>query len=322
MTVRLLSWAPEYGTAMQAVQDQDADERADPTVEGRWEAVEADPAHRPETIQIIDGVRRTEAHALDEDQAGAPLHALFGTIATGGVRCDASGARVIESSITVRRLYLQQIGGAPRDIPIEPGITYVGSQHEGDTPNHLVSVLTAKMREDEAILAERLVADDPGALTLMDGPLARSYPRRELVGLVKRIHTWYLDQEHRALLSTLRVGQRTPIFRISRPDAGKDRYSWFLQLADLGSGFHPYSSLARLEAPGELPVAEAVRMADQCAAALPRLASSPARDPRAPQNLTPVGALEARLTHRLGSGLRTRRRLAAVLGQAPEAIIA
>ena len=43
------------------------------------------------------------------------------------------------------------------------------------------------------------------------------------------------------------------------------------------------------------------------ARSLPRFASDPVRDPRAPQNLYPVGALEARLRHRLGDPLLIRR---------------
>lgn len=51
----------------------------------------------------------------------------------------------------------------------------------------------------------------------------------------------------------------------------------------------------------ELGLPEATRIADLVACHLPRYAGRPGVDPRAPQNLTPVGALETRLKHRLGS---------------------
>lgn len=66
----------------------------------------------------------------------------------------------------------------------------------------------------------------------------------------------------------------------------------------------------------------AIALADQSTLALPPLASSPIRDPRAPQNLTPVGALEAVLTHRLGDRRWLRRLLAASVGEGADAVAA
>jgi hypothetical protein len=54
-------------------------------------------------------------------------------------------------------------------------------------------------------------------------------------------------------------------------------------------------------------VAEASELADRSARELPRFASDAARDPRAPQNLLPVGGLESRLKHLLGDPLVLRR---------------
>jgi hypothetical protein len=45
---------------------------------------------------------------------------------------------------------------------------------------------------------------------------------------------------------------------------------------------------------------EAARLADAATRAVTRFASSPIKDPRAPQNLVPVGGLERHLRHRLG----------------------
>ena len=54
-------------------------------------------------------------------------------------------------------------------------------------------------------------------------------------------------------------------------------------------------------------------IADRSAALLPVVASEPHLDPRAPQNLVPIGALERQLRHRMGDpGLVYRALRAAV----------
>ena len=58
--------------------------------------------------------------------------------------------------------------------------------------------------------------------------------------------------------------------------------------------------MVRLECSADLPVPEVVRLADLSALLLPPLASSPHKDPRAPQNLVPIGGLERELRRRLG----------------------
>ena len=65
----------------------------------------------------------------------------------------------------------------------------------------------------------------------------------------------------------------------------------------------------RCEASGDLTAAEAVARADQVTATLPRFASQPHNDPRAPQNLHPIAGLERELKRRLGDPLRLERAL-------------
>ncbi|MDQ4095419.1 MAG: hypothetical protein M3174_04335, partial [Actinomycetota bacterium] len=57
----------------------------------------------------------------------------------------------------------------------------------------------------------------------------------------------------------------------------------------------------------------AAEIADIVACHLPTFAGRPGVDPRAPQNLTPVGALEQRLKHRLGNSTFVNRALTAHL---------
>ena len=71
----------------------------------------------------------------------------------------------------------------------------------------------------------------------------------------------------------------------------------------------------RLETWATMPVAQAARLADECARTLPHLAGSPIRDPRAPQNLTPVSGLEGWLRRLLGNRELLRRYIAVALAE-------
>ena len=333
MPLRLLPWAPEYGTAMQFDADDDAagpSVAVDATVE-RPDWVAVDPAGEPPlALQVVDGVRRAEAHAMDDGPDGEPLLGLFASFAVGVVRClsprggGAGAASVAEDRIRVERRYFQS-GGDPLDRGVVAGtstLTFRAETPPGATSaNALVSALNDAMLDEEAKLAQEISRDE-STLTLVDGPLSRvRAPGRRTVGYVKRIHNWYVDGDRRRLLPLLATGQRTPVMRLVS-DGGQERYSWFLRMADLGRRFHPLGAVMRLEAPGALPPSEAIALADQSSLALPPLASSPVRDPRAPQNLTPVGALESVLTRRMGDRLWLRRALLSAVGEGADAVAA
>src|SRR4051794_25115712 len=110
MALRLLPWSPEYGTGMQfeaeGARGDTAEERPPiEFVEHRpWEAV-TPTAPRPAAIQIVDGVRRAEAHAMDETPEGALVLGLFGSYAVGVVRCEGR-ARILDDEFRVERRYL------------------------------------------------------------------------------------------------------------------------------------------------------------------------------------------------------------------------
>ena len=75
--------------------------------------------------------------------------------------------------------------------------------------------------------------------------------------------------------------------------------SWYLRLP--GPAGEPWAGVVRCEANGTLGDGRRAALADVVAAPLlPRFASVPHKDPRAPQNLSPIGALERLLRHRLG----------------------
>jgi hypothetical protein len=150
------------------------------------------------------------------------------------------------------------------------------------------------MRQAEGYLAEELGED--GCLVIVDGPL--NYVRsRDLpvVGYVKTHHRPLLDPPHHSRLTGLKPGERTSLFAL-----GDDRYSCYLRLAPVRPFSGPWAGIVRIEIPQSSGQRLAVETADRVAALVPRFAGVPHRDPRAPQNLQPVGALESHLRHRLG----------------------
>jgi hypothetical protein len=87
-----------------------------------------------------------------------------------------------------------------------------------------------------------------------------------------------------------------------------------VRLAPIDDG-HTWSGLVRCEASAHLPLDTVRTIADRAAALLPLVASQAHLDPRAPQNLVPIGALERDLRHRMGDpGLVYRALRAAVAG--------
>ena len=360
MSLRLLPWAPEYGSGLQAEPDPASAGPApevDAAIEGPW-TPRSPRAEPPAVVQIVDGVRRVEAHAIEDLASGDSAFGLFGSYAVGAVRCEAGRAHIPggERELRVRRRYLQAGGSASADagisadtgfstdtaistdtatdVGVRPGDLADREVRAGNTvlrfraeraaragvPNDLVAALNRLMLDEEARLAEEL-SEDATALTIVDGPLRLRAPGPRVVGYIKRTYRWYLGPTELALLERLAVGQRTPLFHISEGSSEvvripRERLAWYLRIADLGRQFHHLAGVVRLEVPGGLPVAAAAVLADQTALALPRLASSPVRDPRAPQNLTPVGALEDVLTRRLGDRRWIRRQIGAAMHRA------
>jgi hypothetical protein len=166
-----------------------------------------------------------------------------------------------------------------------------------DTPTGLRRALQRLMLDREQDLAARLARD---ALVFADGPLHLGGDSRALVvGVVKRMVTAYLEGSEEALLAGLEPGQRTPLFGLG--NGVIDRYAWYIRLVPRMGAWHEFAGLVRCEVRMAVGLDAARRIADVVARHLPRYAGRPGIDPRAPQNLTPVGALEARLKHRLGS---------------------
>lgn len=295
MRMYVEGWSPEYGSPMETEQAlAPSSEDVDYSVEqgGTWEPVlgSTDPAGR---IAFVDGVERVDAR-VTFDGDGAPVAGLCGSFGVGAVVWDRSIPRSEFAHLDVTRLVVQS-GGLHIPMPeVGMGLEYETVSVEGDDPALLVRALHERMRSAEASLAAALA--DSGLFVVADGPISELHPRT-VIGMIKAHHAQYLDEAHLPIVSELEPGLRTPLFLIR---SGKfSKYSWYQRLARLAGG-HSWSGVVRCVAPEAVGFSEAKNMANDAATLLPLVASEPHIDPRAPQNLVPIGALEKELRRGLG----------------------
>jgi uncharacterized protein len=309
-TLRLDPWAPEFEGMVQVGDDLEpasVDVRVERAV---WEAVRPERVPVAARIAFVDGVRRIERRLIVAEGE----HRFFGLLGSFGV-----GAVSVDSSARVGHEMTGRVlvtGGGfqarPFDATVDGRLTLRFEPHsepEND-PATPIEGLQMAMRRNEAGLAERLSAEVD--VVFQDGPLTflTAAARGPVVGFVKRLLRNYLDPSAQALLPRLAVGERTPVFLIGGRDP---RYSWYLRIAYGRAIESELTGVARLEAPAARGLAEARQLADLSARVLPRFASDSAHDPRAPQNLYPIGGLEARLKHRLGDPAVVRHAIEAQL---------
>jgi hypothetical protein len=299
-------WSPDYESPVRMEGAEPvASGEVDPTVEtGDWHAIRPAEFTGYRRLYFADGVRRVEARVLAKADDGKLIHGIFAGV---GVGCVASEqGRATYDCIEIRR-YLILGGGKRKSERVSVGtqtLVFEGTSSPGDVPDDLINCLQNLMREREAELAESRLG--PGSCVFADGPLNYfSAATDALVGVVKRIYLPYLDARHFALVGELTMGERTPLFSIR--DGKYDRYSWFQRLATPRAMEHSLAGIVRLEVRAALGLDQAAELANFSAVRLPRFASTAVRDPRAPQNLVPVGALEQELRHRLGDVITIRR---------------
>jgi hypothetical protein len=247
-------------------------------------------------IAFVDGVRRVDARLLMDDQVAGPIPGICGSFAVGATTWHRVERRSEVSHVTVER-WAVLAGGHADELPaadLEP--PYRSTTTPSDDPSHLVKELHTRMRRAEGELASSIAA---GSFVVADGPLNKPLAPLPVVGYIKTHRVTYLPAEQNAVIAELAPGQRTPLFTVAsdRPDVC--RYSWYVRLAMLRGG-HSWTGIVRCEASGRLAKDEVRTIADRTAALLPIVGSEPHIDPRAPQNLVPIGALERELRHRMG----------------------
>jgi hypothetical protein len=298
------SWAPDFGAAGDGAGLGDSDAEVDVSVEvpaSDWSPLSpvATPAS---SLLFVDGVQRIDARIWVSPVA--PELARLGVCASwaaGAVRCDGR-AEVV--AVDVRRGVL-----CPGD-DVEPIVTRHGTYQprppaRTSAGDPLHEALGQARGDLEARVAIEAASATPADLVVVDGPLGDRRHIPGAIGYVKAHHVSYLPAALQAVQAALRAGQRTPLFRIG---GRRFRYSWYLRLPTESTS-HAGAGMVRCEAAGELSVPEAVALADRATVTLPRFASRPHQDPRAPQNLHPIAGLERRLRHCLGDATLLERAL-------------
>jgi hypothetical protein len=293
-------WDPGYGMAYgeemtaDGMQESSAELQLDLELPpGEWRPLTADPAIPvPDTILFLDGVRRIDARVWVHGRDPQPAQGIAASYAAGLVRCN--GAATISSVAVERGLFTAAPDAS--DLDSRHG-TYPARRAAGPGMDKLSLALQQRRSDTEVQLAMLFRKEHPDAddLLFVDGPLRGRTHLDRTIGFIKTHHTTYLPPEQAAVVGALEAGQRTPAFTMG---TSWRRSSWYLRLP--GSSGAPWSGVVRLECSADLPVPEVIRLADLSAVLLPPLASSPHKDPRAPQNLVPIGGLERELRRRLG----------------------
>jgi hypothetical protein len=259
------------------------------------------PEPPAQTLAFVDGVRRGEAslyqrhpttHQIARGVAGA--HACGCVLTSPGARPEFGEQRI-------SRLVVWG-SGLSADLPdVAGGWRWKSVSVADGAPDTPLKDIQARMRQEEGRLAEDLAR--AGHLVIVDGPLtyvrSRDIP---VVGYVKTHYRTLLEPEDHARIPELGPGQRSSLFAL-----GDDRYSCYVRLTQPTPWSGPWAGIVRLEIPQSSGLDAAIDLANRVAGAIPRFAGVPHVDPRAPQNLQPVGALETRLKHQLGDlGLAQR----------------
>ena len=312
LSLRIDPWSPEYESSLQFGEDADRQlPRVDPFVErheGDWAPVPGREGERPDPIAFVDGVQHVVARVVAQE-GEAVAWGLLASVAVGTAYCRSDGATVTAEP-PLRVLALSDgVSGGPfglqsGQLRLEFAVT------SGSRPGYegAHEALGGFRNDHEEKLARRL-GEDGLPLIVVDGRLrgqmaSSAHGGSPTVGLVKTHHVRYLPDPLWAMLENLPAGQRTPLFLIEQR---VPLYSWYLRLGERRPIEHGLAGVVRLETVASAGHDEAVRLADLTAAHLPSFASTAPWDPRAPQNLFPLSALERRLRHELGDPLWIRR---------------
>lgn len=307
MRITLDPWRSDYGGQFTTPYEVDSEDTSAQALgkqveDGPWQPKPPQPATLPQMTAIVDGVMRVDAPAFVSSEERRFL-ALFGSYAAGAV--------VLNHTVEIReervdRLFVVGSGQSGPDVPIQAGtgnhapLMYRHVSSPDVASDALRESLMSEMRQAEIDIARRL--SGPNQLILADGNLTFLGDSSSVVGVIKTIQRMYLSPKDAVILEKLAPGERTPLFHFSGSSRrrGFEVFSCYLRLSAPRPIEHPFAGLVRLEVKVGLGIQKAVTLLDQAAAKVLALASRAPKDPRAPQNLIPVGGLERRLRHKLG----------------------
>ncbi|NNF65569.1 MAG: hypothetical protein HKN07_15105 [Acidimicrobiia bacterium] len=305
-------WAPDYGSPLETDEDFTPPPGSvidDAEVAGPWHPIDGHD-DGVEVVVFVDGVRRVDAY-LTVDRELGPVPGLCGSLAVGAVRWDRRVPRSTVTDVEVQRLAVFT-NGLATDVPIAgPQLAYTTHAVHDPDPAVLIRHFHEQMRRAEARLAERLAAE--GLFVVADGPI-NDLSATEKVGYIKTHRVTYLPAERAGIIARLGPGQRSPLFTIGQATSQFPKYSWYVRLAVLPNG-HSWTGIVRCEASTKLGVAKAAVLANRTAALLPLVASEAHVDPRAPQNLVPISALEKEMRRYMGDPKFIHRALQAAVAR-------
>jgi len=289
------SWSPDYGSPFESDASLAEPERVDESVEvsARWEPI-AGVDDGIDRIAFVDGVRRVDAR-LTLDESPSPIPGICGSYAVGAVVWDRTIPRSEVSDVRVDRLAVFGAGkGAPIPV-VSPELSYRCESVPDTDPAALITRFHGAMRRAEGELSEELAKG--GLFVVSDGPI-NDMAATDKVGFIKSHRAPYLSAERSEVIGRLGSGERTPLFLIGKGGT-YERYSWYFRIADLAGG-HSWTGVVRGEVSAALEASRAAAIASRTTAIIPAVASESHIDPRAPQNLVPIAALERELRRRLG----------------------
>ena len=317
---RLEPWSTDYQPPIDIEELSSSESEVDPNVEevdwSNFCKTRVQP-ELPQRLIFIDGRRRMDA-ALVGGSGNTINYGVFGTIAVGAVIVDR-----ITYTANCTNFYIGRILGfgggqeAPETsipCPFGSGAELVYKPvkpYIENNPEIRKNLVQNAMLKAEATLAEQQYAMQPNTLVIRDGRLPYNSPSFA-VGYVKTMHKNYLSEKYASVLWELQPGERTPIFLIK--EKNRPHWSWYLksgnpQVYSNKLGYHDLHGIVRLELSSDIPLETAQKIADQTTYLIPEYSSHPYKYPRAPQNLTPVGALERELGRHMGNANLIKRRV-------------
>jgi len=306
------AWDPSYGTGLETGETAPMPDLLSQSSAVLQPNVELEPAawrplvpaadlRCPDMVLLVDGVRRIDARIWVEEPDGTLHPGLAASYAAGVVRCDLRRGSAAVANARVARGFFTPSPDA-EDI-VAANARYPVHRVAGSDPAQLSAAVQPYLSQLEAEVSalarattETLTADGTADdLLVIDGPLRGRAQLPRALGYIKTHRVQYLPPELTTVVGRLAPGQRCPVFLLGTT---WHRYTWYLKLP--GPPGSPWAGVVRVECSADLPRHEAIRLADVSAVSLPRFASSPYKDARAPQNLTPIAGLERRLRAMLG----------------------
>ncbi len=336
MQLRLDPWATEYNTAYLAEEVSPlGKDNVDIGVETQaWQKIRPQkPAELYEALLFLDGTQRSEARVLLEDERQQLAFGAIGSFAVGAVNCCPRGSRQA-SYLELAHLNFDSLhricvlsGGhsleafslASDKLQQLGKLDYRIVSTEKREADAVLRQIQFEMLKAEGLLASRLCDTYREALVISDGPLPRSGYIDNVVGYVKTIHQVPIPQSEMELVRALEQGERSPLYLVSAQDKSQQHFECFLRLRDPRPWLYSLAGMIRLQifasSQPQDRLETAISMADWLCHILPGFASLQHQDPRAPQQLLPIRALESELRRKMGDARLIRRRITAYLSR-------